>query len=134
MIAQAALSVALVAGATMLARSLNKLENQHFGFQIDGRMVVSLNPPPATYTQPQLASLYRQIEDGMNRLPGVSGSGLALYNPLTNNWGELILVAGHPPPGMNEDSGASWDRVSAKYLQHFGVTLDPRTILRRQRQ
>ena len=36
-------------------------------------MVVSLNPPPATYTQPQLASLYRQIEDGMNRLPGVSG-------------------------------------------------------------
>ena len=65
----------LVAGATMLARSLNKLEHQHFGYQTDGRVVVSLNPPPATYTQPQLASLYRQIEDGMNRLPGVTRIG-----------------------------------------------------------
>ena len=70
-----------------------------------------------------MASLYRQIEDGLNRLPGVTGSGLALYNPLTDNWGELIMVAGHPAPKMSEDSGASWDRVSADYLQNLGVTL-----------
>jgi predicted permease len=123
MIVQAALSVVLVAGATMLARSLNKLEHQNFGFLTEGRVVVSLNRPRATYTQPQLASLYRQMEDGMNRLPGVTGSGLALYNPLTDNWGELILVSGHPPPKMSEEGGASWDRVSANYLQNLGVTL-----------
>ncbi|MFN7992303.1 MAG: ABC transporter permease [Bryobacteraceae bacterium] len=123
LILQATLSVVLVAGATMLARSLNKLEHQHFGFQTEGRVVVSLNQPPATYTQPQLASLYRQIQDGMNRLPGVTGSGLALYNPLTNNWGELILVSGHPLPKMSGEFGASWDRVSADYLQNLGVTL-----------
>ncbi len=123
LILQAALSVVLVAGATMLARSLNKLEHQHFGFKTEGRVVVSLNRPPATYTQPQLASLYRQIEDGLNRLPGVKGSGLALYNPLTDNWGELILVSGHPPPKMDGEAGASWDRVSAGYLQNLGVSL-----------
>ena len=33
LIVQAALSVVLVAGATMLARSLNKLEHQNFGYQ-----------------------------------------------------------------------------------------------------
>src|ERR1022692_3827134 len=123
LIVQAALSVVLVAGATMLARSLDKLTHQNFGYLTEGRVVVSLNRPPATYTQPQLASLYRQIEDGLNRLPGVTGSGLALYNPLTNNWGELVLVSGHPPPSTSEDSGASWDRVSAEYLQNFGVSL-----------
>ena len=123
LIVQAALSVVLLAGATMLARSLAKLEHQNFGFQTEGRVVVSLNRPPATYTQPQLASLYRQIEEGLNRLPGVSGSGLALYNPLTDNWGELIMVAGHPPPKMSEDGGSSWDRVSADYLQNLGVSL-----------
>jgi len=123
LIVQAALSVVLLAGATMLARSLDKLEHQNFGFQTEGRVVVSLNRPPATYTLPQLASLYRQIEEGMNRLPGVTGSGLALYNPLTDNWGELIFVAGHPPPKLNEDGGSSWDRVSADYLQNFGVRL-----------
>ena len=123
LVVQATVSVVLVAGATMLARSLNKLEQQDFGYRIDGRVVVSLNQPPATYTLPQLAALYRRLEDRLNRLPGVRGSGLALYNPLTNNWGELILVEGHPEPKMDEEAGASWDRVSANYLQNFGVTL-----------
>ena len=123
LILQAALSVVLVAGATMLSRSLDKLEHQNFGFETEGRVVVSLNPPPASYTIPQLEALYRRIEDGLNSLPGVTGSGLALYNPLTNNWGELVLVSGHPPPTMGDNAGASWDRVSANYLQNFGIKL-----------
>ncbi len=123
LIVQAALSVVLVAGATMLARSLDKLEHQNLGYRTDGRVVISLNRPPATYTLPKLQALYRQLEQAMNGLPGVQGSGLALYNPLTDNWGEMILVSGHPPPKMSEESGASWDRVSADYLQNFGITL-----------
>ena len=84
--------------------------------------MVSLNRPPATYTQPELAALYRQLKERIDRLPGVKGSGLALYNPLTDNWGELVLVSGHPAPKMSEEAGASWDRVSTDYLQNFGVT------------
>ena len=122
LVVQAALSVVLVAGATMLARSLDRLEHQDFGYRTDGRVVVSLNRPPATYTEPQLQALYRRLEESPNRLPGVKGSGLALYNPLTNNWGELILVSGHPPPKMQDEAGASWDRVSAGYLQNFGMS------------
>src|SRR2546426_1376818 len=123
LVVQATLSVVLVAGATMLARSLNKLEHQDFGYQVQNRVEVSINRPPATYTQPQLASLYRQLEDQLTRLPGVQGSGLALYNPLTDNWGELIMVAGHPPAKLNEQAGASWDRVSANYLQNLGMPI-----------
>jgi predicted permease len=120
---QACLSVVLVAGATMLARSLDKLENQDFGYQVNGRVLVGLNNPPATYTLPRLNALYRQIEDSLNRLPGVQGSGLALYNPLTNNWGELIFAAGHPAPRMDEENGSSWDRVSSRYLQNFAIPI-----------
>ena len=121
LVVQATLSVVLVAGATMLARSLDKLQHQDFGYQVAGRVVVALNRPPATYPQAKLAALYRQIEERLNRLPGVQGSGLALYNPLTDNWSELILVQGHPPPKISEEAGASWDRVSANYLQNFGI-------------
>jgi predicted permease len=123
LIVQAALSIVLVAGATMLARSLDKLEHRDFGYVAKGRVIVSMNSPARTYTQPKLAALYRQIEEGLDRLPGVKGSGLALYNPLTNNWGELILVSGHPAPKMGDEAGASWDRVSADYLQNFGMTV-----------
>jgi predicted permease len=123
LIVQATLSVVLVAGAMLLARSLNKLEHQDFGYRIDGRVVVSLKRPPASYTLPRLTAMYRDIEARLNQLPGVQGSGLALYNPLTDNWGEGILVAGHPPPKPGEQWGASWDRVSANYLQNFGMTM-----------
>jgi hypothetical protein len=41
-----------------------------------------------------------------------------LYNPLTDNWSEVILVAGHPPPKPGEQADASWSRVSANYLQN----------------
>jgi predicted permease len=123
LIVQATLSVVLVAGAAMLARSLGKLEQQDFGYRVQGRVVVALSRPPATYQLPKLTALYREIQDRLDRLPGVQGSGLALYNPLTDNWGELILVAGHPAPKMSDQAGASWNRVSANYLQNFGVTV-----------
>jgi predicted permease len=123
LVVQATLSVVLVAGATMLARSLNKLEHQDFGYQVQGRVEVDMNNPPAGYTQPKLAALYRQLEEQLNRLPGVQGSGLAMYNPLTDNWGELIMVAGHPAGKLSEESGASWDRVSANYLQNWGMPI-----------
>ncbi|MGH9433543.1 MAG: ABC transporter permease [Terriglobia bacterium] len=123
LVVQAALSVVLVAGATMLARSLNKLEHQDFGFGVAGRVEVELQSLPASYSQEKLAAIYRRLEDRLNALPGVKGSALALYNPLTDNWGELILVAGHPAPKIGEESGSSWDRVSANFLQDFGMTI-----------
>jgi predicted permease len=123
LVVQATFSVVLIAGSTMLARSLGNLENQDFGFDIPGRILVQLNRPPATYTAQKLSALYRDVEERLNRLPGVRGAGLALYNPLTDNWGELILVAGHPPPKPGEQAGASWDRVSTNYLQLLGVKL-----------
>jgi predicted permease len=123
LVVQATLSVVLVAGATMLARSLNKLEHQNFGYQVQGRVEVDINNPPASYTQAKLTELYRQLEEQLNRVPGVQGSGLAMYNPLTDNWGELIMVAGHPAGKLSEESGASWDRVSANYLQNFAMQI-----------
>jgi predicted permease len=121
LILQATLSVVLVAGATMLGRSLNKLEHMDFGFPIQGRVEVALLTPPTGYTVPQLEALYRRLEDRMNRIPGVQGSGLALYNPLTDNWGEMVLVDGHPAPKMDGESDGSWNRVSANYLPNLGT-------------
>jgi predicted permease len=123
LIVQATVSVVLVAGAMMLARSLNNLEHQDFGYKVEGRVEVALHNPPSNYPLAKLESLYRQMEESFDRIPGVQGSGLALYNPLTDNWGEGVLIAGHPAPKPGEQSGASWDRVSANYLQNFGIPI-----------
>src|SRR4029077_10591636 len=83
----------------------------------------ALNSPPLSYSQDRLAALYRQLEERLTQLPGIQAAGLAMYNPLTDNWGELILVAGHPIPKLEDESGASWDRVSANYLKDLGVSV-----------
>jgi len=123
LVVKATLSVVLVSGATMLARSLNKLEHQDFGYQVQNRVLVSLHEPPASYPMPKLMSIYRELEDRLGSLPGMQGAALAMYNPLTDNWGEMIMVQGHPLPKMDEESGASWDRVGANYLQHLGMPI-----------
>lgn len=123
LVAQAALSVVLVAGSAMLGRSLGNLEGQDFGFEKDGRVLVSVGRPSASFTDARLTALYRDVEARLASLPGVRGVGLALYNPLTNNWGEGVLIAGKPLPAPGEQTGASWDRVSANYLQNLGVEL-----------
>ena len=124
LIVQATLSVVVVAGSTMLARSLANLEHQDFGYKVPGRVLVGLNRLPATYTLERLSSLYRDIEQRLARLPGVRAAGLALYNPLTfiSGGNETILVAGHARNSNNE-SAASWDRVSPAYLQNLGITM-----------
>ncbi|HET9358238.1 MAG TPA: ABC transporter permease, partial [Vicinamibacterales bacterium] len=123
LVVQATLSVVLVAGSTMLGRSLGNLEGQDFGFDAGGRVIVGVGRPSASVTGDRLTALYRDVEARLARIPGVRAAGLALYNPLTNNWGEGVLVAGKAPPAPGADIGASWDRVSTRYLQDLGVKL-----------
>ncbi len=124
LIVQATLSVILVAGATMLARGLSRIEGQDLGYQAQDRVLVTINRPPAHYEPDRLRALYRSLDDRLHRLPGVQGAGLALYNPLTDNWGELIIIEGRPDVGgFNQNSAASWNRVSAHYLKNLGMTI-----------
>jgi predicted permease len=120
LVTQATLSVVLLAGAAMLTRSLNNLERQDFGFQTANRMAVALNSPPATYTPERLDALYRNLQERLNHLPAVEQAGLAAYNPLTDNWGEGIVVAGRPAVPLSENTSASWDRISPGYFEAVG--------------
>ena len=122
LVVQASLAVAVVAGSTMLGRSLVNLQRQDLGYDVQGRVLIGMKRLPPAYTAPRLSALYRDIEQRLTSLPGVRGAGLALHNPLAGNWGESVVVAGRPPNPAGE-SGASWNRVSADYLQHLGVAL-----------
>jgi predicted permease len=117
---QATLSIVLLAGAGLLTRSLRNLEHQSFGFETDHRISIVMNEPPASYTEPQLDALYRELQGRLARIPGVQRAALALYTPYIDNWGELIVPEGHGVPQINEDSNASWDRVNPGYLETMG--------------
>jgi predicted permease len=119
-VVQATLSVVLLAGAGLLTRSLRNLEHQSFGFETDHRISILMNEPPASYTEPQLDALYRELQGRLAQIPGVQRAGLALYTPYIDNWGEQIVPEGHGVPQLDDDSNASWDRVSPGYLETMG--------------
>lgn len=122
LILQAMFSVAVIAGAIMLAQSFANLKKQDLGYPVQGRILVGLNRLPATYTLQKLSSLYRDTEQRLETLPGIHGVGLAAYNPLTSFLSNAtVVIEGHALSGT-VDSGASWNRVSGSYLQNLGVT------------
>ncbi len=119
-VVQATLSIVLLAGAGLLTRSLRNLEHQSFGFETEHRVSIVMNEPPASYTEPQLNALYRELQDRLARIPGVQRAALALYTPYIDDWGELIVPQGHGVPQMDDNSNSSWDRVSPGYLETMG--------------
>jgi len=119
-VVQATLSVVLLAGAGLLTRSLLKMQHQDFGYEVNNRVVISLTAPFSAYSQPKLDATYRELQDRLSHIPGVESAALALYAPLQDNWGEIVIRQGHAMPGMNEDSGSSWDHVSPGYLETMG--------------
>jgi predicted permease len=120
-VSQAALSLVLLACAGLLTMSLRNLERQDFGFDVQNRMSVEINPPLDNYTPEHLGALYRAIEDGLLRLPNVQSASLAAWSPLSgNNWGEMIALEGRGDPKANLAEGVSWDRVSRQYFSTIG--------------
>jgi len=119
-IVQATLSVVLLAGAGLLTRSLQKMQHQELGYETDHRALISLTGPFSSYPVPKLDAMYRELQDRLAHIPGVESAALALYAPLQDNWGEIVIRQGHGMPNMNEDIGSSWDHVAPSYFQTLG--------------
>jgi predicted permease len=120
-ILQAALSLVLLVGAGLMAKSLSKLENQDFGVVTTNRLVAHFSPENAGYKPEQLQGLYDKITQDLHALPGVEHVSLSLYTPLEgNNWGEGVVLQGRPEPGANSNVGASWLRVGPEYFDIVG--------------
>ncbi len=132
-ILQAALSLTLLSASGLLTAALRKLEHQDLGFEQDQRSVVNIDPVLASYKPEQLEQLYRRIRDSVTSIPGVSSVGTCLYSPQSgDSWNDQIFAKGRPAPGPTEDNGASWDRVSASFLETIGnPILEGRTFSER---
>jgi predicted permease len=118
---QVALSAVLLIGAGLLSQTLRNLENQRFGFETQGRLIVRVNPALAGYKVEKLYGLYQQLEQHLPQIPGVVSASYSIYSPMKGeNWGLGIHIEGHPP---DERIGASFDRVGPHYFETIGTRL-----------
>jgi predicted permease len=80
-ITQIAASFLLVAGATMLVKTLMSIQAINPG--IDTRRVLSINVPVISYgrTDAQVVDFYRQATRRVNEIPGVDGVAIGMLTP-----------------------------------------------------
>jgi predicted permease len=123
-IAQAAMSLALLSAAAMLGQSLRNLEHQDYGFDMQGRYVAWVDPLLANYKPEQLGNLYKVIEDKVGAIPGVRKVTACLYAPMSgDSWNEGVHIEGKPEPDAKSDYGAMWVRVTPGFFETVGNTM-----------
>ena len=117
-VVQAGLSLVLLVGAGLFAKSLSKLEHIDLKLNPVNRYIVHINPQTAGYSQRQVGELYRTIEDRFHALPAVENVGISSYTPMEdNNNGWSVQVQGKPDPHLS----ASFIKANAEYFDSVGT-------------
>ena len=120
-IAQAALSLVLLAMAGLVTQSLRNLEHFNFGFKPGGRLMVEIDPLGAGYTEERLPALYQQFRDRLGQIPGVQSVSYSMYSPQDgDSWNDVIAIEGRPEEETAHDE-AGWVRVSPGYFKTIGT-------------
>jgi len=115
----------------MLGDSLRNLEHQNFGFDPNGRYLVSIGSPLlADYKQEQLVPFYREIQVRLGAIPGVRSVSAATYAPMSGNQnGHDIRIQGKPEPGPKDDASADWTRITPGFFETISASMvEGRTI------
>jgi len=114
---QAALSLVLLSGAGLMVQTLRNLQDQKFGFQLEGSMVVNVNAGFGAYAPEKLAAIYREIDRRMRQISGVRNASLALYSPMSgNNWQSGVTLE-----ERLQMVSPVWDRVSPSFFDTIGA-------------
>jgi predicted permease len=95
-VAQVGLSVLLLAGAGLFARSLYNLKSLNPGFQADQLLAFSLNPSLNGYSRERSIQLFQQTQQQLGQLPEVRSATASVIPLLTNSdWSSTIKVEGY---------------------------------------
>jgi predicted permease len=81
-VVQVALSVVLLSAAGLFVGHLSNLRNVNLGFQRDSVLLVTLNPQGSGYDRSQLTTLYRELLERLQAIPGVRSVTLSAVTPI----------------------------------------------------
>jgi predicted permease len=118
--AQVALSVLLLAGAGLFARSLHNLYAMDTGFARENVLVAGIDPALTGYTPERMRQFCRDAIAQVAALPGVRSASYAWINLVAHSgWGSGIKVEGFTP--REGDSGPDRNAVGSGYFHTLGI-------------
>ena len=122
-VAQVALSMLLVAGGGLFARSLYNLQHLNRGFDSSGLVSFSIEPALSGYDQARIRQYADRVLADVRALPGVTSASLAEVAALTNNNSRrTIEVLGYEAK-EREDMNAWANKVAPDYFRTMKLPL-----------
>src|ERR1019366_3546362 len=96
-VAQVALSMVLLVGASLLIRSFVRLRNVSAGFDARNVLTMKIALPPARYPKgPHMAAFYDQVVKQVSVMPGVQSAAVCSALPVRPVRFSPVLVEGQP--------------------------------------
>jgi predicted permease len=121
-VSQIALSLALLIGAGLLLRSLQHLSTLNVGFDRENVLDMWALPTMVGYDIPQEQSLYWQLLDRLNALPGVQSASLSRLQLFSGFWVRSVSIPGYAS-GPKEDLRVSCNTTAPKFFATMGIPL-----------
>jgi predicted permease len=122
-VAQVAVSIALLVGAGLFVRTLRNLHQVDLGFNRANLLLFRVDPRLNNYQGEQIANLYERMIESISALPGVRAATMSRHPLLSGSSASgQIFIAGQPP--RSGDENFVWvHRVRANFFETMEISL-----------
>jgi predicted permease len=120
-VAELALSVMLLVGASVLIRSFARLQSIDPGFDVSRTLTMRLSLPREKYPRERVGPFFEELSARLAALPGAQAAGATTQFPPGNVFNARVVVEGQP----NTDQVRTVDvtNVTEGFFQALGYTL-----------
>ncbi|MBI3404108.1 MAG: ABC transporter permease [Acidobacteria bacterium] len=124
-VAEIALCMCLLVIAGLVTKSLSQILSMPLGFDPEHALTMRTVLPADRYRQlPARVNFFKQVQDGVQALPGVTATGYSSHLPMT--WGgdnNSFVLEGETPPPPGQEHMVSARVVTPGYLRAIGMSL-----------
>ncbi len=122
-VAQIALSMALLVAAGLFIRSLANVSRVDLGLRADNIVAFSISPALNGYEPVRSRALVQRLEEELAAIPGVAGVTAGMVPLLAgSSWGNSVSVEGFER-GPDIDNGSRFNEIGTDYFSTLGIPL-----------
>ena len=122
-VAQISLSLLLLVGATLFARSLQNLKSLDPGFTADRLLTFSMDPSLSGYEKQRALGLLEQVRSSVGALPGARSAALTSVPMLAGYIHRVTVNVEGYTPKDEEDMSPDMATVSPAFFRTMGVRI-----------
>lgn len=123
-ITEMAMCLMLLVGASLLVRSIMRLEGQNLGIRQDHLLRGRIYLPPVRYSDPGVRTRFcDDFSTRVRALPGVIEATVTTIYPPNNGWTQMLVIPGHPVTRIQDIPSAQFGVVDQHFLRTLGIPL-----------